>query len=92
MEKNNNKYLHRELSWLEFNRRGLGRSKRRDSAVARTGQVPNHLQLQLDKFFMVQVSGIKRQIKPQEINNEQARFVEDFFPPYPLSDPNSARH
>jgi polyphosphate kinase len=58
-----NKYLHRELSWLEFNRRVLEEAK--DEAVPLLERVKflAIFSSNLDEFFMVRVSRIKRQLK-----------------------------
>ena len=63
MEKDINKYLHRELSWLEFNRRVLEEAKDETVPLLERVKFLAIFSSNLDEFFMVRVSRIKRQVK-----------------------------
>ena len=63
MDKNNNKYLHRELSWLEFNRRVLEEAKDETVPLLERVKFLAIFSSNLDEFFMIRVSRIKRQVK-----------------------------
>jgi polyphosphate kinase len=59
----NDKYLHRELSWLEFNRRVLEEAKDETVPLLERVKFLAIFSSNLDEFFMVRVSRIKRQVK-----------------------------
>jgi polyphosphate kinase len=63
MKKGINKYLHRELSWLEFNRRVLEGAKDETVPLLERVKFLAIFSSNLDEFFMVPVSRIKRQVK-----------------------------
>jgi polyphosphate kinase len=62
-EKDINKYLHRELSWLEFNRRALEEAKDETVPLLERVKFLVIFSSNLDEFFMVRVPRIKRQVK-----------------------------
>ena len=56
------RFVNRELSWLDFNARVLALADDPRPAAARAGQVPRDLRHNLDEFFQVRVAGLKDQV------------------------------
>ena len=56
------RFINRELSWLDFNDRVLALGRRPERPAARAGQVLAIFSQNLDEFFQVRVAGLKDQV------------------------------
>ncbi len=67
MFKNNDKYLNRDLSWLEFNARVLDEAADRLSPLLERLKFISIFSSNLDEFYMVRVAGVSRQLHTGKI-------------------------
>lgn len=70
-----NKYFNRELSWLEFNRRVLGESYKKENPLAEQLNFLSIFSSNLDEFFMVRVGSLWDQLLSGETIKDNSGYT-----------------
>src|SRR5258708_37633969 len=75
-------FINRELSWLEFNRRGLEEAQDPTQPLLERGKFLTIFSSNLDEVFEIRVAGIKQQIKSEnsDIGPDGLRPTDTFEP------------